>query len=85
MSYANGYRGLVEETDAYAFFQFPRNGRLTPLIRYDKTRFPSRHRFVGGMAKFIPRHFFLEKPILLESVSIQEMDDLFHRVRGDSS
>jgi hypothetical protein len=80
MAYANGYRGLLEETDAYFFFQLPRNGRLTRLVRYDKAQFPSRRGFVGGMTKFIPRHFFLDQPIPVESTSFQAMDSLFRRL-----
>lgn len=80
MAYANGYRGLLEETDAYWFFQLPRKGRLTRLIRYDKAQFPSRRRFVGGMTKFIPRHFFLDQPISVESANIETIDSLFRQL-----
>ena len=78
-SYANGYRGLLEEAHAYSFFQFPRDGRLTKLITYDKAAFPSQRRFVSGMGKFMPRRFFLEKPVTLASTSIGEMDAVFDR------
>jgi len=80
MAYGNGYRGLLEEADAYFFFQLPRKGSLTRLIRYDKAQFPSRRRFVGGMTKFIPRHFFLDQPIPVESATIQVIDSLFRQL-----
>jgi len=81
-SYASGYRGLLEEAQAYSFFQFPRQGRLIRLIRYDKATFPSLRRFVGGMGKFMPRRFFLAAPVTLESITISELDALFARL-GD--
>ena len=82
-SYVSGYRGLLEEAQAYSFFQFPRQGRLTRLISYDKATFPSLRRFVGGMGKFMPRRFFLETPVMMESITISELDALFARVGED--
>jgi hypothetical protein len=73
----------LEEAQAYSFFQFPRHGRLKRLIRYDKATFPSLRRFVGGMGKFLPRRFFLETPVILESITIGELDALFARVGED--
>jgi len=73
----------LEEAQAYCFFQFPRHGRFTRLIRYDKATFPSLRRFVGGMGKFMPRRFFLETPLMLESINISELDAVFAQVGED--
>ncbi len=80
--YSHGYTGFVEDEDEYAFFQFPRRGKLRKLFAHDKNDYPDYHYFVGAMSKFIPRLFFLEQPIPFEPVTIEQLDKI-HKMVSD--
>ncbi len=75
--YTNGYRGFLEEKECYVFFQFPRGGQLKRLVKYEKSLFSDYRHFVGGISKFMPRLYFLEEPVLIQSVTIEELDRVF--------
>ena len=77
-SYSNGYTGFIEEKDCYAFFQFSRKGELTKIMEFEKSDYRDFGHFLGGITKFFPLNFFLKEPITVESISIAELDRIFH-------
>ena len=76
-SYSHGYTGFMDELGQYVFSQFPRQGKIKRLFAYDKSDFTGYRHFIGGISKFIPRLFFLERPVPVALMSIQELDSIF--------
>ena len=68
----------MEEKSQYVFFQFPRRGKLKRLVTFKKSDYKSYRHFVGGISKFLPYLFFLEQPILIDPLTIHDLDKVFH-------
>jgi hypothetical protein len=81
-SYSNGYTGFLEERDSYVFFKFPRKGKLIKLLKYHKADYENYSHFIGGISKFFPFSFFLKEPVVLESITITELDKIFRHTSG---
>jgi len=72
--YVNGYTGFIEDEQSYAYFSFPRKGKLTRLIIYNKSDYADYGHFLGGITKFFPLSTFLKEPVPLKSCTIAELD-----------
>jgi hypothetical protein len=79
-SYSNGYTGFIEEKEAYVFFNFSKNGKLTKLLEYNKSDYTGYRHFIANISKFFPSTFFLKEPIPFESLSIAELDRIFEGI-----
>jgi hypothetical protein len=75
-SYRTGYLGFLEEPDHYVFFSCARKGAVKRLKSYDKTDFFNRDHFLSVITKFVPRSFFLEVGMELETLSARELDKI---------
>ncbi len=75
-SYRTGYLGFLEEPDHYVFFSCARRGAVKRLKSYDKTDFFNRDHFLSVITKFVPRSFFLEEGVALETLSVMELDQI---------
>ena len=81
-SYSNGYTGFIEERDSYVYFTFPRKGKLKKLLKYHKADYENYGHFIGGISRFFPFSFFLKEPVVLESITIKELDKIFRSTSG---
>jgi hypothetical protein len=79
-AYVNGYTGFIEDEADYAYFNFPRKGRLKRLATYKKKDYSDYGQFLGGMSRFFPSTTFLQEPIPLEFCTIAELDRIFARI-----
>ncbi len=73
-AYAAGYRGCVIEADSYSFFQCSRNGRVKRLKKYSKTEFSDLNQFKAMMQKFVSPPSFLQPPIPIDALTLEELD-----------
>jgi len=81
-SYSIGYTGFIEERDSYVYFIFPRKGKLKKLLKYHKADYGNYSHFIGGISKFISFSYFLKEPVVLESITIAELDKIFRYTSG---
>lgn len=75
-SYRTGYLGFLEEPDHYVFFSCARRGAVKRVMSYEKTDYFNRDHFMSVITKFVPRSFFLEKGVELETLSLRELDQI---------
>lgn len=80
-SYSNGYTGIVEEDDKYVLFNHSKNGKLKKINEYNKEEYVDYNHFVGMMSKFIPHGSFLKEPVKIESITIEELDRVFSKIK----
>jgi len=80
-SYRTGYLGFLEEPDHYVFFNCARHGAIKRVMSYDKTDFFNRDHFLSVITKFVPRSFFLEEGVELETLSVRELDRISRKRR----
>jgi len=80
-SYSNGYTGIFEEDNSYILFNLSKNGKLKKLNEYNKEEFVDYNHFVGMISKFIPYSSFLKKPVKIESITIEELDRVFSKIK----
>jgi len=73
-SYSNGYTGIFEEDHKYVLFNLSKNGKLKKINEYNKEEFVDYNHFVGIISKFIPYSSFLQEPVKIESITIDELD-----------
>jgi hypothetical protein len=66
--------GFLEDEKSYVYFNFPRKGVLTEVMRFDKTDYADYGHFMGGITKFFPYNFFLKNPVVIDSCTIEELD-----------
>lgn len=78
-AYSQGYTGIIEEDDKYAFFILSKKGEAKKNLNYSKEDYPSYEHFVGVINKFAPASFFLKEPIYVESMTIAELDRVYPR------
>ena len=72
--YTTGYTGFLDEKDSYVFFKFSRKGQLKKLIKYEKSYFVNFQHFMCRITRVFTYSFFLEKPVDLETITIEELD-----------
>ena len=75
-SYRTGYLGFLEEPDEYVFFSCARQGAIKRVKSYDKTDFFNHDHFLSVITKFVPRNFFLEEGVELETLSVRGLDQI---------
>ena len=75
-SYRTGYLGFLEEPDQYVFFSCARHGAIKRVKSYDKADFFNHDHFLSVITKFVPRSFFLEEAVELETFSVRELDQI---------
>ena len=73
-AYAAGYRGCAIEEGGYLFFQCSRKGRVKRLKNYSKTEFADVNQFKAMMQKFVSPPSFLEPPVPIQALTIEELD-----------
>jgi hypothetical protein len=75
-SYRTGFLGFLEEPDRYVFFSCARRGAIKSVMSYEKTDFFNHDHFLSVITKFVPRGFFLEEGVELETLSARELDQI---------
>jgi len=75
-SYRTGYTGFLEEPDRYVFFTSARRGIIKSVMCYKKSDFFNHDHFLSVVTKFVPRSFFLEEGIEVESLSATDLDQI---------
>ena len=80
-SYRNGYTGIVEEDDKYILFNLSKNGKFKKINKYKKEEFVDYNHFVGTLSKFIPNSSFLKEPVKIGSITIEELDRVFSKIK----
>jgi hypothetical protein len=87
-SYASGYRGCLVDEHTYALFQITRKtGRIRKLKRYPRGDFTDHDHFKAMMLKFMAPTVFLQPPVPIRELTIQELDrvrEVIDRRRGGS-
>jgi len=78
--YVNGYTGFIEDERSYAYFSFPRKGKLKRMLTYKKVDFSDYGHFLAGISRFFPLTGFLKEPVPLESCTIAELDRIFAKI-----
>ncbi|MBW2568021.1 MAG: hypothetical protein JRD93_17665 [Deltaproteobacteria bacterium] len=80
-SYSNGYTGIFEEDNRYVLFNISKKGRLKKINTYNKEEYTDYNHFVGMMSKFISYGSFLKEPLKIESITIEELDRVFSKIK----
>jgi len=75
-SYRSGYTGIIEEEERYVFFHASRRGTAKTILEYSKADYTNLDHFQSVITKFVPRTFFLAKPLTIQSLTIPELDAL---------
>jgi hypothetical protein len=74
-AYAAGYRGCVIEERGYCFFQCNRRrGQVKRLKSYSTSEFADLDQFKAMMQKFVSPPSFLQPPIPITALTIEELD-----------
>jgi hypothetical protein len=84
-SYRTGYLGFVEESDQYVLFSCARHGAIKYVMCYDKADFFNHDHFLSVITKFVPRSFFLEEGVELETLSVAALDQISRERRKPAS
>ena len=71
-AYQKGFFGCLEAEDRYVCFLFSR-GVFRPITTYAKDDFESHDHFLATLHKFVPRHFFLLRPLPLKSLGAGDL------------
>ena len=71
-AYRKGFFGCLEAEDRYVCFLFSR-GIFRPITTYPKEDFECHDHFLATLHNFLPRHFFLQRPVPIVSVSARDL------------
>lgn len=71
-AYRKGFFGCLEAEDRYVCFLFSR-GTFRPITTYAKEDFECHDHFLATLHKFLPQHFFLQRPVPIVSVSARDL------------
>ena len=80
-AYKNGYTGILENEEAYVFFNTSRRG-YRPIQSYPKSDFEGFHHFTSLMSKFVNSAFFLKTPVRVSSVDMETLDRIHMNIGG---
>ena len=81
-AYPSGYTGFLEEADHYVFFSLSAQ-RLIKLQVYDKSEFNGYAHFISLMSKFFPLNHFYRRPLMVERLTMSELDRIAARSTDD--
>jgi len=70
--YQKGFFGCLETEDCYTCFLFSRR-LFRPITTYAKADFECHEHFLATLHKFVPRHFFLRRPVPLASLNTRDV------------
>jgi hypothetical protein len=82
-AYRKGYTGLLENDDAYVFFNTVK-GQYRPVQSYPKCDFESLHHFTTLMSKFVNSAFFLKTPAEITTIDTRTLDRIHRQNRRDT-
>lgn len=71
-AYRKGFFGCLETEDSYTCFLFSRN-TYRAVTTYAKADFACHDHFLATLHKFLPRHFFLHRPVPLASLEARDL------------
>jgi len=71
-AYRKGFFGCLETEDRYICFLFSRHN-YRAVTTYAKADFTCYDHFLATLHKFLPRHFFLNRPVPLASLEARDL------------
>lgn len=84
-AYRKGYTGLLEDEEAYVFFNTLK-GQYRPVQSYPKCDFESLHHFTTLMSKFVNSAFFLKAPVKIAAIDMETLDRIhMHQGRDNAT